>query len=247
MQINWGDIDIDLKDRLEPFLSDLNQDIPTPVNAIYLTGPSARGEFSKANPEINLLMIFDEIDTNLLDHISKLGRKYGTKGLRAPLLLTPEYLGNAHDVFPIEFLSLKTSHILLYGENGLDQVSIDSSHLRLQCERELRSWRLQLRQGYLRSAGDTAWLSNLFLEGVADIFPLLRAILVLLEGNPDAANTASLYRLEEKSGIDLSCIMKIWELRKAGKKLPKDKVFETYDLWEKALAELVQKVDGLNA
>ena len=139
-------VDAKIKNRIEQFLLDLENNIPEPLAAAYVIGPSARGEFDASNPEIHLLLVFEKINSRLLDHIAGLGRKYGKAGIRAPLLLTSEYLKNAADSFPVELFELKNANICLYGKNQLSELSIPLVDLRLQGERNLRSWRLHLRQ-----------------------------------------------------------------------------------------------------
>lgn len=242
---NLEAVAVEIRSRLAPFMIDLEKNIPEQLQAAYLTGPSARGEFNAANPEINLLLVFKNIGAKLLDHISALGRKYGKSGIRAPLLLTSEYMINACDSFPIELLDLKSAHIAIYGDDALSALTIADKDLRLQCERNLRSWRLNIRQAYLRSAGDAGWLNEWFMDSIIDMFPLLRAVMHLLGGNTDCGNTETASRLSSMTGIDFTPFSEAWNLRKAGQRFEKKDVFAQFDHWETALAKLVEKIDAL--
>jgi len=243
--VAWGSVHGGVRERVELFLGAAKKAPGDTMLSAYLTGASSRGEYSTANPEIDLLLVFPAVGRELLDHLAALGRKYGGKGLHAPMLLTPEYLKNACDVFPLELFELMSSHVLIQGEDLLSGVSISDTHLRLQCERELRWWRLQLRNGYLKAAGDRGWLAGWFIDASPRLFKVMRAVLHLMGGNTNAGNTVVAERLKAASGVDMSAVVELWELRKAGKKPAKDKVFGYFERWDAALETLVEKVDAI--
>ena len=60
-------------------------------------------------------------------------------------------IAESADVFPIEFLDIQRSHVLLHGDNPLTGVEIHGVHLRLQCERELREKMVGVLEGRLRA------------------------------------------------------------------------------------------------
>ena len=235
----------ELKTRIEPFVHDLQHAGIAGLRAVYLTGPAVRGEFSEANPELQLLVVADVFETPVLDAIAALGNQYGKKGIRAPLMLTPEYLGNARDVFPMELFDLKHNHHHLLGDDPLADIDIDIRHLRLQCERELRLVGLQLRQAYLRSAGDGAWFTGWLYDVVSDVFPALRAALHLLGGDTRAGNTEILSLLNSVTGIDMQPVTTVWESHKNGKPPKGNLAGELYEQWRSAFAALVERVDAL--
>ena len=243
--VNLEGLSDELKTRIGPFVNDLQNAGIRGLRAVYLTGPAARGEFTEANPEIQLLVVADVFETPALDAIAALGGRYGKKGIRAPLLLTPEYLGNARDVFPMELLDLRHNHRHLSGEHLLGDIEVDARHLRLQCERELRLIGLQLRQAYLRSAGDGAWFTGWLYDSVPDIFPALRASLYLLGGEVQAGNTEILALLHQRTGIDLQPVGEVWNSRKEGKPPRGDKAAILYEQWRGLFAALVGRIDAL--
>jgi len=245
MEHSWESVPQVIRKRVEPFLSELANKAPSVPVSVYLVGPSARGEFSESNPEIHLLLIYETIDRRLLDFISSLGSKFGSKGIRAPLLLTREHLRDAADVFPIELLDYKHNHIRISGEPLLDAMTIEKAHLKIQCERELRLWQIHLRQGYIKAAGDGSWLAGWFMERVPDLFPVLRTVLFILGGDPDEGNTEVTQRLSAVTKIDFSPVIEIWTMRKTGTKLSGKKAVEYFERWTCAMDMLMDIVDEL--
>ena len=235
----------ELKSRVEPFVSDLQNAGIKGLRAVYLTGPAARGEFNEANPEIQLLVVADVFETSALDAIAALGVRYGKKGIRAPLLLTPEYLGNARDVFPMEMLDLRHNHCHLLGEHLLKDIDVDAQHLRLQCERELRLIGLQVRQAYLRSAGDGSWFTGWLYDSVPNVFPALRAALHLLGGDAQVRNSEILSLLTGLTGIDMKPVGDVWNSRKEGKPLKGENAAILYEQWRGLFTAMVGRIDAL--
>lgn len=231
---------------LRLFLSDIGKLDGVKPRAVFLVGPAARGEFSPANPEINLLLVFDAIHAELVEALAALGVAHGRRGIRAPLLLTVEYIENARDCFPIELLDLSKNHVLLEGDDLLETLAIDRAYLRLQVERELRSLRVALRQQYLRAATDAAYMAAWFRDAVTDVFPVFRALLHLLGGDPATGNTEATTRLERATGVDLSAFVEVWNLHKKAQTIDKAEVRRMFDRWETGAARLVEQVDALS-
>jgi hypothetical protein len=58
-------------------------------------------------------------------------------------------------------------------------IEIDPSHLRLQCEHELKGKHIQLREGYLLSAGEPKELESLLQGSLSTFLLLFRTVLRL--------------------------------------------------------------------
>ena len=232
--------------HVEPFLTDLKAVPGLTLHSAYVIGAAARGEADPRRPQIAMALVLETMTATELDGLARLGRRWGKRGFHAPIVLTHEHVRRAQDVFPIEFLDWVHNHACLLGTDLFAEVAIDRRHLRLQCERELRLWLLNLSQAYLRSAGEASWLAGWFVERVEDLFPLLRAVLVLLGGDGQAGNTETVRRLERLVGGGLSVWVEAWEARKEGRTLPRDQARRMFEAWEKGLSFLVEKVDGLS-
>ena len=94
------------------------------------------------------------MDLDFLDLLAPLGKKYGKKQIAAPLIMTPKYIDESSDVFPMEFLNIKLLHYPVFGNDIFKNLEISASYLRRQCERELKARLIGLRQGYISAAGD---------------------------------------------------------------------------------------------
>ena len=123
--------------------------------------------------------VLRRFDLRLLDQLAREGVRLGKLGLRAPLVMTPQYLTASCDTFPLELLEIRHQHVLLHGEDHFAGLEFRPADLRLQCERELKSALLHLRQGLLAAAGKYEHLGELCRHGAERATRVLRGVLHL--------------------------------------------------------------------
>ena len=73
-----------------------------------------------------------------MNFVAQIGKKYGKRKIRAPIIMTYGYLQSSLEVFPIQFLNMKTINELAYGEDVLKDINIEKSDLRLVCEKRIK-------------------------------------------------------------------------------------------------------------
>ena len=122
-----------------------------------------------------------EIDLKVLDKLASVGARLGKLNLRAPLIMTPAYIASSCDVFPLELLEIQQLHALVFGEDHFAGLAFEAQDVRLQCERELKSELVQLRQGLLAAAGEHKLLAELCLSCAERTVRILRGILHLAQ------------------------------------------------------------------
>lgn len=124
--------------------------------------------------------VLPTVDLGLLARLAQRGEPLGRLGLSAPLIMTPEHLAAARDVFPLELLEVQVLRCTLHGADHFAALRLDEPHVRLGCERELRSELLHLRQGLLASLGSPANLRELCQSATRRSARILRGVLFLL-------------------------------------------------------------------
>ena len=242
--VNTGVLAAPLVGPVAGFLAQLAQE-PL-LQAAYVIGPAARGEFDPSRMQVQVLLVADRYPQKLLDTIASLGRAWGRKGITAPLLLTPEYLTRATDAFPVELFDLVHNHLHMGGEDLLKAVRVDDRHLRVHSERELRLLRLNLRQAYVRAAGDSGFLADYLVETVPAVLSAMRVVTHLTGGDPAQGNTAVARFLADSRGLDVLDVLSLWELHKRGGRLSRDEAARVCASLDDLLATLVTLVDALD-
>lgn len=118
-------------------------------------------------------------DLRLLDQLGNEGVRFGDRGVAAPLIMTPSYIAASQDVFPLELLEIQQTLHVVHGPNAFAELEFQKADIRLQCERELKSQLIHLRQGLIAAAGDHGQLGPLCRAGADRIMRVLRGVLVL--------------------------------------------------------------------
>ena len=124
-------------------------------NCLAVTGfgTIATSGFDPAKHTAKTVVVLERIDLNMLRELAKEGVKLGKAKIAAPLIMTPVYIQGSLDAFPLEFLEIQQCHLCLLGADHLADLPFDDSHIRLQCERELKTILIAMRQGLLAAAG----------------------------------------------------------------------------------------------
>lgn len=163
--------------------SDLTTELKTVLRdrlrSVILYGSVARGEAITGVSDINVMVLVDRVDSSALHAISPLARRWSSAGNTVPLLMTWEEWRSAADSFAIECADMQDAHEVLYGDDPLAGQVVESVHLRLQAERELRGKILQLREGMLLTAESDADVGRLLLVALPSFVTYLRAALRL--------------------------------------------------------------------
>lgn len=89
-------------------------------------------------------------------------------------LLAEHDLQSSTDVFPLKLLQIQQSYQLLSGQDFLGPLLVEPEHLRLACEREVKTLLMRLRHLYLIQSGHRLSLRDTLVESVQGVFQLIR-------------------------------------------------------------------------
>jgi len=183
--------------RIRPFFEEILGGCPEEVHSLYVTGSSLTGDFHDKTSDVNSLVVLNNISFDFLRFLAPLGKQFGAKGVAAPLVMTPSYINESLDVFPMEFLELKMIHKVVYGKDILDTVAIETPLLRLQCEREIKTRLIGLRQGFISVLGDPEKIALMLARSITGCIPLFRAIIYIMGGTPPIEKIRVIEKLAE--------------------------------------------------
>ncbi|MGC9337598.1 MAG: hypothetical protein ACP5EQ_05830 [Candidatus Cloacimonadia bacterium] len=147
--------------------------------SIDVYGSAVTEDFHLKYSDINIAIILTDLQPETLILSQKVVRALKKKRVVTPLFLTKEYILESLDTFPIEFLTIKSAHKTIFGEDFFSSLKIESNYLRLQAERELKGKLLILRLALLENSGNSRILLNIVVTSLASFVPVLRAILVI--------------------------------------------------------------------
>jgi len=170
--------------KAAPFLEELVKTVGPAAHSLHLVGSAVTPDWDPGRSDINTLLVLREMDLTALESIAPLGQRFKGSGIAPPLVMDEGYIRSSLDVFPMEFLEMRLIHETVLGEDILARIAIDPGDLRHQCEREIKSRLVGLRQGYLRALGEPKALNETLVRFLSGYQPLARGILVLLGKEP---------------------------------------------------------------
>ena len=216
VSVNLSGLSSHAADPVGAFAREIISRIRTQLESIAVTGSCLTEDYIPGISDINSVFVLREITLPVLDTIASMGKHYSKKRIRAPLIMTQEYIHRSLDVFPIEFLDIKLIHSTIYGDEMFSQLEIDKSMLRLQCERDLKTKLINLRQGYIACAGKKRALTLLINDAFPGFFPMFRAMLYMVQINksPSIRKADVLSDMESTFDVPLDVLKEIDSMRR---------------------------------
>ena len=151
---------------------------------LRLHGDEIISVFVYGDLKSNISVIFKNLEFSVLKKSLHLVNKGIRNKITAPLFLTKDHIQTSSDTFPIEFLEMKEDNILLYGEDVLGSLVIESSHIRFICEQQLKGKLIRIRQAYLEIGLRKKGMEALVKESFESLFPIFRGLLRLKNLTP---------------------------------------------------------------
>ncbi|MFA5116773.1 MAG: nucleotidyltransferase domain-containing protein [Candidatus Omnitrophota bacterium] len=164
------------KSVLQDFTDNLRGIFKDELVSVILYGSAARGEFTGRESNLNVLIVLKDAGLANLKKCTGLVNRFKFRALD-PFFLSRKYISDSLDVFPIEFLDMKENYAVLYGEDILKDIQVDTKNLRFQCEQELKAKLVSLRQAYLRQSRNGAALKYLMFRYATSLLHILKNML----------------------------------------------------------------------
>jgi len=151
----------------------------TNVQALTVFGAAAAGTFDPQRHSVQNVLVVERVDLGMLRRLSERGLKLGKAHIAAPLIMTPDYIQQSLDTFPLELIEIQQKHVTLLGDDLFSELAFEESDVRLQCERELKVMCIALRQGLLAAAGRDKALAQVEVSIADELVRTLRGLLWL--------------------------------------------------------------------
>jgi hypothetical protein len=180
--------------------------------SLVLYGANARRGYSVGHDALNLMLVVRNASTTALRPIQPLLADWVKLREPPPLIVTEQEWKGSTDVFPIEIEDMRDAHELLKGMDPFAGLETTAEDLRQELEREIRGKLLQLRSEYAAVAPDGKALTRLLLDSVTTFFVLMRALVRLVGGKPQAEPESLVQQAADAAQLDPSAFD--WVVRK---------------------------------
>jgi hypothetical protein len=184
------------------------------LHAILLYGSAVRGDYVPGRSNLNLLVLVAKIDMSVLQNYTKIHKRFQKEQIPIPLFLTEEELYASASLFPLEYTDIAAFHHVLMGHDPFVGLVIDSGHVSLQCEQEVRGNLLRLRQRLVEGSASMEAMGLLLPLSLTALLVCLRTLLRELRMPVPRTTESLLTDLPSSLGIDPSVLQEIWNLKR---------------------------------
>lgn len=210
-------MDHGIKQLIEAFCAKARELLGENLKAVFLYGSIAAGCYSRRHSDINILLVLGQSDLEALRRIGRLKHNYKFRDF-AILALTRSYIESSTDTFPMEFLDIRESYSLLWGEDCIKGLRIDPRNLRHQCEWELKSKILRMQGLYIDSRANTAALRHFLTQSLSSFSVVFKNIL-RLKGIEEREKKRIWELIASEFGLNKDVVVNLWQARAAGQKI----------------------------
>ncbi|MFQ5990945.1 MAG: hypothetical protein ACE5NA_00790 [Nitrospiraceae bacterium] len=172
-------IPVAMRDPIQRYADSVRELAGANVLALTVFGSLAAGSFNPTKHTARSVVVLQTVDLEMLRQFAKQGARLGKARIAAPLIMTPEYIRASADSFPLEFIEIHQCHVCVFGPDYFNDLVFDAAHIRLQCERELKTILIGMRQGLLAAAGREKLFSTIETDVAERLVRTLRGLLWL--------------------------------------------------------------------
>lgn len=215
MSENAKDVPAELE-AAQRFAWELEATYDAELVSVVLYGSAARGEYTPGVSDLNLLVLLRELSPAALRRGTEAARAWVAEGNPPPLMMSLEEWRGSADVFAIELADMRDAHLVLAGMDPFEGLRIEPADLRLQCERELKGKKIQLRERYLLFAGSPEELGEVLVRSFSTFLVLFRTVLRLTGDDAAADGESVVRRLGEQVGFAPAPLLEIHRARARG-------------------------------
>lgn len=239
----------DPKEIFDGIVSDYTGVFGDGLVSIICFGSAAGGEYRPGKSDINFMIVLEDDAIEKLDEAFGIIARWHPRNVATPVFVTEAYVCSSVDVFPIEYLDMQSSHILVYGKDVLSKLTFENEHIRLQCEREVKGKLLLLRERFVETQGKTKALRALIGESLGAFIAIFEGLLHLKNKEIPARKTeivAVTCRSFELDGELFEILLRIRDEKLKPSNAESIDYFKQYLKQIKNLSRIVDSIGGPN-
>jgi hypothetical protein len=190
-------------------------------------------EYRPGKSDVNFALVLTDTSIPVVRECLPVQKRWMRRGVAAPFYLTPAAIKSLSDVFPVEFLTMRQSYRILYGDDVLAEINLHTDDLRRQCLRELSGLVLQLKREFGRYGADPVKLGNIMETTIRRLLPVFKAVLVLYDRKVPSAKAEIIAAVEDQFGLGASVFSEL--CNETAVRIRGKRVAEHYDLFTRTV------------
>jgi hypothetical protein len=213
--------------------------------ALILYGSAAGNHYIKGKSDVNLLVVLTSTGMEKLADALETVNHWKKSRVAVPLVMTKAFIESSLDCYPIEFLNMRNSHILIYGEDVLEGMKFKPEDLRLQIERELKGKLILLRNGYLEAGGNVKQLKQLISRSLTAFVSIFNALLYLKKESAPHNRRDTIKEMAKSFTIDAEVFLSCVDIKEGVDRFSKKEIGEVFNKYLREVEKICIIVDGL--
>jgi hypothetical protein len=187
--VDLSTVPVALHAPLEAYLHVLEQALGPRGGSLSLLGAAAAGTFLSGEGHLQNCLVIERFE---LERLRALAAQLAMihRAIAPPLVLTPDFIRASCDSFPLELLEMRQQHRTIWGRDPFSEIELVSEFVRVQCERELKSMTMAMRQAVVLACGDDELLAQHQRHSGDGVLRVLRGLL-WLKGQKQARPAAA--------------------------------------------------------
>jgi|GEM_PF-909123 len=228
------------RNRVERYRDMLKKIAGKNLVSLILYGNATLPHFDPTTGKLNFLIVLKEIDVDFLRNYARMMKRF--RNTSSPLLLTPDMIKSSLDIFPIEFLSLKDSYIVIYGKDFLEGMDIRFEDLRYEIEQQIKRRLFNLQKEFLFSMERKADLEQLLTTSLISFVPLFKNILRLI--NIECPLEGTMFReFCDELHLKPEPFFAIWSIKTGRGRFTKEALIKLFGEFLKEIETLASSLD----
>ncbi|MBN2283607.1 MAG: hypothetical protein JXO48_06930 [Deltaproteobacteria bacterium] len=228
------------KDLFPTIIEDYRNIFSDGLQSIILYGSAAGIDYQPGGSDINFLIILSEDAIGAIEAALKTVARWRKKKVATPLFMTKQYILSSLDSYPLEFLTMKHEHVLVFGEDVLEPLVFDAGDLRLQCERDIKGKLVLLRRGFLETEGRDRHIRELIAASLTAFISIFKGLLYLKEQDIPPSRREVIGAVADTFALDRTTFLRCLQIKEGTgrfspqevRSLLKSYLAEIKKLWE---------------
>ena len=213
--------------------------------SLILYGSAAGGFYVKGKSDINLLVVLTPEAMQRLEDALDIVEYWRKRRVGVPWVMTKAFIANSLDCYPIEFLNMQNSHVLIHGEDVLEGLKFKPEDVRLQIEKELKGKLVLLRQGYLETEGSSRQLRQLIGRSIMAFITVFNALIYLREASIPQRRRDTIKEAARLITFDADVFLACVDIREGVDKLSGEEITDIFKKYLREVENMCNIVDNL--
>jgi len=231
--------------HLSEYVAGLDTELGSCLKAVSVYGSATGPDFVPARSNVNLVVVLEKLDEAVLTQLLDVVRWGTGKKIVPPLMLTPADIQASLDVFPIEFLEIKDSHVVITGEDFFSSLDVGPKDLRLECESQLKAAVLRTRQAYLEIGWRKKGAEKVLATSLTSLIPVFRGMLRLRGTVPPRNKAEVIASLASAFGVEAGTFLAILRDRAGDERIEGQEAHAVLARYIDEITDLAGRVDDI--